>query len=152
MISKFYLFSNKKEEEKNFPNPVSSSSVNARRGFRNIVMDTGWPNFLFLAIFWKKIHKYAPGGKISKSGPLARRHRCWRRANTSRRQRPWRRALRLEANVEVTWQEARRQSLWCRARCQDLRRRARCQSDWREFPAMLPSTFALSPGARRQGG
>ena len=37
-------------------------------------------------------------GKISKSGPLARRHRCWRLAYTSRR-----RALRLEADVAVTW-------------------------------------------------
>ena len=62
------------------------------------------PNFLFFSLFLKVFHKYVPGGKISESGPLAQRHRCWRRANTSRRQRPWRRALGLEANVAVTWQ------------------------------------------------
>ena len=63
--------------------------------------------FYFLALFLKKIHKYAPGEKISKSGPLARRHRHWHRANTSRRQRG---ALGLEVIVAVTWKEAQRQS------------------------------------------
>ena len=51
------------------------------------------------------------------SGRLGRRHRCWRRANTSRRRRPWRRALGLKTHVEVTWQGARRQLLWRRAPC-----------------------------------
>ena len=36
------------------------------------------PNFLFFSPFLKKFHKYTPGCKISKSRPLARRHRCWR--------------------------------------------------------------------------
>ena len=63
------------------------------------------PNFL--ALFSKKFHKYVSRGKILKSRPLARRHRCWRRAYTSRRQRC--RALDLEADMAVTWQAARRQ-------------------------------------------
>ena len=46
--------------------------------------------FYFLAFFLKFFHKYAPGGKISKSRPLARRHSCWHRAYTAWRQRCWR--------------------------------------------------------------
>ena len=44
--------------------------------------------FYFLAFFL--IHKHASGCMILKSGPLARRHRCWRRAYTSRHHRFWR--------------------------------------------------------------
>ena len=92
--------------------------------------------FYFLAFFFIVFHKYVNGGKISESGLLAQRHRCWRRANTSRRQRPWRRALGLGTNVEVTW-------YW---------RRARRQGDWRRAcvltpaPTFLPeaSTFSFS--------
>ena len=67
---------------------------------RVAALHAGSPNFLLFSSFFKVFHKQTSGGKISESGLLARRHRCWRRANTSRRQRPQRRAPGLEADVE----------------------------------------------------
>ena len=82
--------------------------------------------FYFLVYFLNFFHEYTSGGKILKSGPLAQRYRCWRRVYTSRRHRPWHRALRLEADVEVTWQEGRRQSPWRQTwRCRSWRRARR---------------------------
>ena len=34
-----------------------------------------WSEFFIFSPFFEKNHKYAPGGMISKYGPLARRHR-----------------------------------------------------------------------------
>ena len=47
------------------------------------------PKFLFFSPFLKNFHKYVPRGMFSKSGPLARRHRWWRRAYKFWRQRVW---------------------------------------------------------------
>ena len=55
---------------------------------------------------------------LLKSGPLARRHRWWRRAYMSQRHRFWRRGLGLGANVAVAWQAPRRRRSLRRA--QDL--------------------------------
>ena len=44
------------------------------------------PTFLFFN-FFKVFHEYVFGGMLLKSGPLARRHRWWRRTYKSRRQR-----------------------------------------------------------------
>ena len=82
-------------------------------------------SFLFLAIFLKFFHKYAPEGMISKSGPLARRHRWRRQAYTSRRHRFWCLGLGIDADVVVTWQapwhrRSWRRGYWCRERRQDL--------------------------------
>ena len=73
------------------------------------------PTFLFFSPFLKFFHKYAPGGMISKSRPLARRHRWWRRVYTSRRYRFWGLGLRLDADVAVTWQAARHRRSQSRA-------------------------------------
>ena len=58
----------------------------------------GRPEFFYFfgLFFFTVIHKYVSGGMILKSGPLARRHRRWRRG------------LGLDADVTVTWQAARR--------------------------------------------
>ena len=47
------------------------------------------PCFLFFCPFLKVFYKYVPRGMLSKSRPLARCHRWWRRAYKSRCQRVW---------------------------------------------------------------
>ena len=84
--------------------------------------------FFVFSPFLKNFHKYAPRGMLSKSRPVARRHRWWRRAYMSWRHRFWRLGLGLGADVAVTWQapwhrRSWRRGYWRRERPQDLWRR-----------------------------
>ena len=64
---------------------------------------------------------------ILKSGPLARRHHCWRRG------------LGLDADMAVTWQVARRRRSWRRAWRQYLWRRGGVLTRPQPFcPSLLP--------------
>ena len=103
------------------------------------------PNFLFFSPFLKKIHKYVPEGMLSKSGPLAQRHRWWRRSYTSRRHRFWRLGLGLDVDMTVTWQASWRRRSWRRA----WRRRSWCQAlsyVW-ALPSFLSSSLSTAPAS-----
>jgi hypothetical protein len=73
-----------------------------------------YPNasFLFFSPFSKDSLKYAPGGKISKNGPLSWRHSCRRQDITAWRQGQWRHD---PAVVALTWQGAWRYGSWRQA-------------------------------------
>jgi hypothetical protein len=78
--------------------------------------------FLFLALFSKDFHKYAPSSILSKNRPWSWRHYNWRRGYTSWRHSHWRRGLGPFSTcrwygclygVDVAW--ARRHGSWRQA-------------------------------------